>query len=85
MIEDPFNPVDSTMEPAMTGVGTSSLFVPARKRKLVEVEEVARILIMILITLIITMSINIEIMMTVVTMTDCNAQEGSVPRWTSST
>ena len=55
------------------------------KEEVVEVEEVTWILIMILITLIITMSINIEIMMMVVTMTDCNAQEGSVPQWTSST
>ena len=39
MIDDPLNPVDSTMEPAMTGVGTSALFVPAKKRKLVEVDE----------------------------------------------
>ena len=39
MIDDPENPCDSTMEPAMTGVGSSSVFVPAKKRKLVEAEE----------------------------------------------
>ena len=37
MIDDPANPCDASMEPAMTGVGTSSLWVGAPKRKLVEV------------------------------------------------
>ena len=36
MIDDPLNPCDSTMAPALTATGTSSLFEPAMKRKLVE-------------------------------------------------
>ena len=39
MIDDPLSPVDSTMEPALTGVGTDSVFKPAPKRRFVEVEE----------------------------------------------
>ena len=37
MIDDPKNPCDSTMEPAMTGTGTSAIWQGAPKRKLVEV------------------------------------------------
>ena len=37
MIDDPLNPVDETMAPALTGVGTSSLWQPPPKRKMVEV------------------------------------------------
>ena len=37
MIDDPLNPCDSTMEPAMTATGTSSIWQGAPKRKLVEV------------------------------------------------
>ena len=35
MMDDPLNPVDDTMAPALTGTG-DSLFRPAPKRKLVE-------------------------------------------------
>ena len=37
MIEDPLNPVDETMAPALTGMGSSALWAGAPKRKLVEV------------------------------------------------
>ena len=37
MIDDSGNPCDATMEPAMTGMGTSSIWQGAPKRKLVEV------------------------------------------------
>ena len=37
MIEDPFNPVDETMAPALTGTGSSSLWKGAPVKKLVEV------------------------------------------------
>ena len=37
MIDDPLNPVDETMAPALEGAGTSSLWRGAAKRKLVEV------------------------------------------------
>jgi hypothetical protein len=37
MIDDPNNPVDSTMAPALTGTGTSSVWAGAPQRKLVEV------------------------------------------------
>ena len=39
MIDDPLNPADETMAPALTAKGTDSVFKPARKRKLVEVDE----------------------------------------------
>ena len=39
MIDDPYNPVDSTFAPALVGPGTSGLFKPAAKRKLVEITE----------------------------------------------
>ena len=35
MIDDPLNPTDATMEPAMTGTGTSSVWVGAPQRQLV--------------------------------------------------
>ena len=35
MIDDPLNPMDSSMELAMTGTGTSSVWKAAPKRKLV--------------------------------------------------
>ena len=38
MIDDPLNPVDRTMEPALTAMGKETVFKPARKRMLVEVE-----------------------------------------------
>ena len=37
MMDDPANPVDSTMAPALTGRGTCALWVGAPQRKLVEV------------------------------------------------
>ena len=37
MINDPNNPVDATMAPALTGTGTSSLWAGAPRRQLVEV------------------------------------------------
>ena len=37
MIDDPNNPVDATMAPALTGTGTSALWVGGPKKKLVEV------------------------------------------------
>jgi hypothetical protein len=37
MIDDPLNPVDSTMAPALTGKGTDAVWVGAPQRKLVEV------------------------------------------------
>jgi hypothetical protein len=37
MIDDPNNPVDATMAPALTGTGTSSLWAGAPRRQLVEV------------------------------------------------
>ena len=37
MIEDPLNPVDSTMAPALTATGTSSVWAGAPRRQLVEV------------------------------------------------
>ena len=39
MIDDPLSPVDETMAPALTGPGTEEVFVPAPKRKLVEMED----------------------------------------------
>ena len=39
MIDDPLNPCDATMAPALTATGTSSVWKAAPKRKLVEVEE----------------------------------------------
>ena len=38
MIDDPLNPVDATMEPALTGEGTSSVWKGAPKRTLVIVQ-----------------------------------------------
>jgi hypothetical protein len=37
MIDDPLNPVDATMEPALTGTGTSEVWKGAAKRQLVPV------------------------------------------------
>ena len=37
MMDDPNNPVDSTMAPALTGTGTSALWKGAPKKQLVEV------------------------------------------------
>ena len=39
MIEDPLNPCDATMAPALTATGTSSVWKAAPKRKLVEADE----------------------------------------------
>ena len=39
MIDDPLNPVDATMAPALTAMGTDTIFQPAKRRRLVEVEE----------------------------------------------
>ena len=39
MIDDPLNPCDATMEPAMTGMGTFSIFKGAPERKLVVVPQ----------------------------------------------
>ena len=39
MMDDPLNPVGESMAPALEGVGTSSLWRGAPKRKLVEVDE----------------------------------------------
>ena len=36
MIDDPLSPVNETMEPAMTGTGTSEVWKASKKRKLVE-------------------------------------------------
>ena len=41
MIDDPENPVDATMAPALVGMGTSALWQGAPKRKLVVVEVAA--------------------------------------------
>ena len=38
MIDDPFNPCDSSMEPALEGMGTSSIWQGAARRQLVEVQ-----------------------------------------------
>lgn len=38
MMDDPLNPVDESMAPALTGVGSSSVWQAAPKRKLVAVE-----------------------------------------------
>ena len=37
MIDDPLNPVDETMSPALTGPGSDSIFEPAKRRMLVVV------------------------------------------------
>ena len=37
MIDDPYNPVDETMAPALTGTGTSSVWAGGPRRQLVEV------------------------------------------------
>ena len=37
MMEDPLNPVDETMAPALTGTGTSSVWAGGPRRQLVEV------------------------------------------------
>ena len=39
MIDDPLNPAEDTMRPALTGTGTSEVWVAPKKRKLVEIDE----------------------------------------------
>jgi hypothetical protein len=39
MIDDPLNPVDASMAPALTGTGTSSVWKGAPKRQLVVVQQ----------------------------------------------